>query len=393
MKETNNKFTSIELDFVKECLLNHDSTVSWSTLFETKFSEYIGCKYSISCNSGTSGLHAALYAANICEGDEVILPALTVVMDAYAILHMGGIPIFADVNPDTHLIDPEDIQKKITSKTKAIITVSWEGQMCEMDKINNIAKNNNLIVIDDSARTVDGFYKKIISGMAADITVFSFESKKHLTCGGEGGMITTNQPFLAERARKFSGIGYKHLTAIAGETHLARSDVQDPNYKRFDTLGLNYRLNDISAAVGIGQLKRVKEIVGRRKEIGNLFRNNIENKYEWFVPQKTPDYVEHAYYTFSCEYKVEMLNGKHWKTFYNEFIRRGGDGFYACVANPYLEESLYQIYKNKFKEDYYLCPNAEKLQRNVMCFKTNYRNFNEAVKQVDLLCELLDDWV
>tara|TARA_Y100000589_G_scaffold194623_1_gene184075 strand:- start:947 stop:2128 length:1182 start_codon:yes stop_codon:yes gene_type:complete len=393
MEETKTKFTSIELDYVKECLLNHDSAISWSTIFETKFSEYIGCKYSISCNSGTSGLHAALYAANICKGDEVILPALTVVMDAYVILHMGAIPVFADVDKETHLIDPEDIQKKITKKTKAIITVSWEGQMCEMDIINDIAKKNNLIVIDDSARTVDGFYKGIISGMAADITVFSFESKKHLTCGGEGGMITTNQPLLAERARKFSGIGYKHLTASAGETHLARSDVQDPNYKRFDTLGLNYRLNDISAAIGIGQLKRVKEIVSRRKEIGNLFKNNIEGKYEWFIPQKTPLYIEHAYYTFSCEYREELLNGKDWKSFYNEFIRRGGDGFYACVANPYLETSLYPIYKSQFNQKYCLCPNAEMLQRNVMCFKTNYRDIKKAKNQVNLLCELLDDWI
>ena len=172
-KQFMSKFSNLEIENLRECLLNHDSSVSWSEKFEKQFSKYIGCNYSISCNSGTSGLHAALYAADVKEGDEVIMPALTVVMDAYAILHLGAKPVFADVDLKTHLIDPEDIKQKINPKTKAIITVSWDGLMCEMDKINQIAKTNNLIVIDDSARTVDRYYKKTISGLAADITVFS----------------------------------------------------------------------------------------------------------------------------------------------------------------------------------------------------------------------------
>ena len=386
------KFSNLELKNVSECLNNHDSSVSWPLLFESEFCNYIGCKYAISTNSGTSGLHAALYAANIKKGDEVIMPALTVVMDAYAILYMGAIPVFADVNPHTHLIDPEDIEKKITKKTKAIITVSWEGLMCDMDRVNEIATNNNLLVIDDSARTVDGFYKGVISGLAADITVFSFESKKHLTCGGEGGMVTTNKPELAERARKFAGIGYKHMTPDAGATHLARSDVQDPNYLRFDTVGFNYRMNAISAAVGLGQLQRVKEIVNNRKAIGKLFKENIEDKYEWFLPQHTPETNEHSYYTFSCEYKSEIVDGKSWKDFYNEFIRMGGDGFYGSVVNPYLEPSIKHLFSESFHKDYYICPKAEKLQQSVMCFKTNYRNFSEAEKQVEILLTLLDSW-
>lgn len=386
------KFTNIELENLRECIINHDSSVSWPSLFESEFCKYIGCKYSISCNSGTSGLHAALYAANINKGDEVILPALTVVMDAYAILYHGAIPVFADVDPHTHLIDPREIEKKITKKTKAIITVSWEGLMCDMDKINKIASDRNLLVIDDSARTVDGFYKGTISGIAADLTVFSFESKKHLTCGGEGGMITTNNPELAIRARKFAGIGYKHLTAETAETHLARSDVQDPEYQRFDTLGFNYRMNDVSAAIGLGQLSRVKEIVNNRKAIGKLFKENIEDKYEWFVPQQTPSFNEHAYYTFSCEYKTEMTDGKPWKSFYKKYIEKGGDGFYGSVLNPYLEPSIKKIFNHLFNDDYYICPVAEKLQKSVMCFKTNYRNFNEAKKQVEILVEHLDSW-
>ena len=387
------KYTNIELDQVKECLLNHESSISWPDIFENNFKNYIGCKYAIACNSGTSGLHAALFAAGVKKNDEVILPALTVVMDAYVILQMGAKPIFADVNPKTHLIEPDEIRKKITSKTKAIITVSWEGLMCEMNAINKLAKDNNLIVIDDSARTVDGFYHDTISGLAADITVFSFEAKKHLTCGGEGGMITTNNSYLAQQCRKFAGIGYKHLTANAGETHLARDEVQDPRYARFDTVGFNYRMNNVSAAVGIGQLKRVKEIVNQRKLIGKMFKDNIEKKYSWFIPQETPNKIVHAYYTFSCEYKSELAGGKSWKEFYNAFISKGGDGFYGAVLNPYLEPSIIDLFKKDFKEDYFLCPNAERLQQNVMCFKTNYRDLDKAKDQLNILLNLLDSWI
>ena len=219
------------------------------------------------------------------------------------------------------------------------------------------------------------------------------EAKKHLTCGGEGGMITTNNAYLAQQSRKFAGIGYKHLTANAGETHLARDEVQDPSYARFDTVGFNYRMNDVSAAVGIGQLKRVKEIVNQRKLVGNMFKDNIANKYSWFIPQETPDHIIHAYYTFSCEYKSEFANGKSWKEFYNAFISKGGDGFYGAVLNPYLEPSIIDLFKKDFKEGYFLCPNAEKLQQNVMCFKTNYRDLAKAKVQLDILLDLLDSWV
>ena len=385
------KFTNTELELVKEALINHKSSNNFVEIFEKDFSDYINSKYAISCNSGTSGLHAALYAAGVRPGDEVIIPGLTVIMDAYAVLYLNAIPIFADVKLDTHLIDPEDIKRKITSKTKAIITVSWDGVMCEMDEINKIAKENNIVVIDDSARTVDGFYKDTISGKAADITVFSFESKKHLTSGGEGGMITTDNKEFAANARKFIGIGYSHLNAEGGATHLALSNVQDPNYLRFDKVAPNYRLNQISAAVGIGQLKRVKEIVGLRKKIGNLFLEKTKNLASWFIPQYVPKDQINAYYTFSARYTLNDKN-KKWKDFYNKYIERGGDGFYGSVMNPYLEPALQNKTFSYQKLDRGLCPNSELLQSQLMCFKTNYRDFESAKEKVEILVNLIKSW-
>tara|TARA_B100000073_G_scaffold82687_1_gene63285 strand:+ start:35455 stop:36615 length:1161 start_codon:yes stop_codon:yes gene_type:complete len=385
------KFTDLELGLAKDALINHESSKNFVEIFEKDFARHLNSKYAVACNSGTSGLHAALFAAGVRPGDEVIIPGLTVIMDAYAVLYMNAVPVFADVELDTFLIDHNDIKNKITKKTKAIITVSWEGLMCDMDAVNQIANDNNLIVIDDSARTVDGYYKDVISGKSADMTVFSFESKKHLTTGGEGGMITTDDEMLAKQLRKFVGIGYKHLEADAGATHLALSNVQDPNYLRFDMVAPNYRLNQISAAIGIGQLRRIDEIVDKRKTIGNLFLNATKNLAPWFIPQFTPQGRINAFYTFSARYLLKDKN-KTWKDFYNEYRKRGGDGFYGCVMNPYLEPSLlgksksYQIYQEG------LCPNAELIQRESMCFKTNYRNIDDAKAQIDLLVDLINSW-
>lgn len=388
MVKENDKFKLPEVSNVLEMLLAHESGISWVNEFETRFAERMGMKHAIACNSGTSGLHAALYAADVGPGDEVIMPALTVIMDAYVALHLGAAPVFADVDEATHLISVAEIERLITPKTKAIITVSWEGLSCDMDPIMDLARKNDIKVIDDSARTVLGVYKGRLAGTIADISVFSFEAKKHLTSGGEGGMIVSDDEVLAREARKFAGIGYRHLTADAGRTHLAIDTVQDPTYKRFDTIGLNYRMNDVSAAVGLGQLQRVDEIVNRRKVIGKRFLESTTG-YEWFIPQYTPENFVNAYYTFSVDYRGEQVHGTTWKEFYTEYKRMGGDGFYGAVAIPYLEPALAgKRFSDQLLEPG-LCPVAEGLQQRVMCFKTNYRDIDTAIEKIDILSELL----
>jgi perosamine synthetase len=383
-----NKYQLPELRYAIEALLNHDSGISWTTEFEKRFARRIGVQHAIACNSGTSGLHAALFAAGVGPGDEVILPALTVIMDAYVIIQLGAVPVFADIDEDTHLISSIDIARKISPKTKAIITVSWEGLSCDMDPILELAHSQGIYVIDDSARSILGSYKGRMTGSIADITVFSFEAKKHLTTGGEGGMVVSNDSILAKRARKFAGIGYKHLTSDAGRTHLAIDIVQDPSYLRFDEVGLNYRMNDISAAIGIGQLERIDEIVDRRKKIGHMFLQKTSG-YNWFIPQKTSNCCQHSYYTFSVDYRGEYLLGLSWKDFYKKYKDNGGDGFYASVSIPYLEPSLIgQTYGNIIFAPG-LCPVAEGLQKRLMCFKTNYRDISTAEEKVNILSDLL----
>lgn len=389
-KDPFGKYNGNEVDYVSRALASEGDEYPWVQTFEERFAEKVGAKYAIAVNSGTSGLHAALYAAGIGLGDEVIGPAMTVVMDAYATIHLGGVPVFADIDPATHNVDPEDIARKITSKTKAIITVSWFGLPVDMAPILEIARTHNLLVIDDSAETMMGRCEGRISGANADIGVFSFENKKHLTTGSEGGMIVSNDDRLATRARKFSGIGYKHMTATAGRTHLALSTVQDPAYERFDTIGLNYRMNAISAAVGLAQLERVDHIVARRQACGRLFLEAVKGC-EWMIPQMVKPGLEHTYYTFGVDYRGEETRGVKWKDFYGRYIEMGGDGFYGCVMIPYLEPALRGREFGGRRMEPGLCPRAEDLQRRVMAFKTNYRDLGVARRKVEILSDLIDE--
>ena len=363
---------------------------SWPQRLEEKFSEVIGSKYAVACNSGTSGLHMALFAAGIGPGDEVISPALTVVMDSYAIIHLGGTPVFADVNFDTFNIDPKDVESKITSRTKAILVVSLEGLPVDLDPFMKIAKKYNLTVIEDSAQTLLGKYKGEFAGTIGHIGVYSFESKKHMTCGSEGGMLVTNDANFAMRARKFGGIGYKHMTAKAGRTHLAMATVQDPAYERFDTIGLNYRMNEISAAIGLAQLERIDELVADRCEVASLFREAIINC-EWMVAQSVPDGFVNSYYTFAIKYFGEENRGVSWKNFYKRYLQKGGDGFYGACMIPYLEPALRGKSFNGAKLGRGHCPRAEDLQNRIMQFKTNYRDLNVAKQKVAILSELIDE--
>lgn len=389
-KDPFGKYNGNEVDYVSRALASEGDEYPWVQTFEERFAEKVGAKYAIAVNSGTSGLHAALYAAGIGPGDEVIGPAMTVVMDAYATIHLGGMPVFADIDPATYNIDPADILRKITPKTKAIITVSWFGLPVDMDPIMEIARERNLLVIDDSAETMMGRYKGSIAGANAHIGVFSFENKKHLTTGGEGGMVVSNDDRLATRVRKFSGIGYRHMTAAAGRTSLALSTAQDPAYERFDTIGLNYRMNPISAAVGLAQLERIDHIVARRQACGRLFMEAVEGC-EWMAPQTVPSGFEHTYYTFGVDYRGEKARGVKWKEFYNRYLARGGDGFYGSVMVPYLEPALRGREFGGRRLERGLCPQAEALQQRIMAFKTNYRDLGVARHKAEILSDLIDE--
>ena len=381
--------------FYLEKVLNTEETLDDErnpsvSLFESEFCKLTGAKYAVALNSATSALHAALIAAEVGPGDEVIQPSITVVMNSFVTIVSGATPVFCEVNKDTWNIDAEEIEKLITPKTKAIMPVSLFGLPVDLDPIIELAQKHNLFVIDDSAETLCGTYKNKWAGIKAHMSIYSFENKKHMTSGSEGGMLITMDADLATKVRKFAGLGYKNLTATAGRTSLASSEFQRPSYERHDFIGLNYRMNAITAAVGIAQLERINHLVQRRICIGNMFLSAI-NDCNWLIPQKVPSNMNHTYYTFGVRYLGEKFLGISWEDFYKMYKEKGGDGFYAAWVNPYLEPALKGSKFSNQNCTNGLCPLAETYQKQIMLFKTNYRDLGAARRNVEILSELINE--
>lgn len=367
----------------------------WVRRFEKAFAEKFQRKYAIAHNSGTGTLHTCLAAAGVGAGDEVISPAQTVIMNSFVILHQNAIPVYADIDPDTFNIDPKDIERKITKKTKAIIAVHMHGLSADMDPIMKMAEKYKLHVIEDSAQCVLGTYKGRLAGTIGHTASFSFETKKHLSAG-EGGMVIVDDEELAIKIRKTGGLGYKTLKAGDALRQLLPEEFQDPQYKRHDTLGWNYRMNELTAAVGLAQLERVDALVARRQKVAEYFLEALAGC-DWIRPQKVPAGYVNSYWTFTVRYEGQAAYGVSWKDFYHLYKKNGGDGFYGGLSvvyeepimknkvflNGYLPQS--DCYKNAFNYEKGLCPVAEEIQPKLMQFKTNYRNLDIAKQKADIL--------
>jgi perosamine synthetase len=259
--------------------------------FEDKFSAYTNARYSIGLNSATAALHLALQGLGIKAGDEVIIPALTFASTAHVVMYLNAVPVFADIREDTLCIDPEDIKRKLTPRTRAIIPVHYSGHPCEMDKILELAKERNLAVIEDAAQATGAEYRgRKIGSLESSATCFSFEAKKNLTTG-EGGMLTTNNEELAKRVKLLRWVGIDKSTE-------ARSRGKNYSwYYEVIDLGYKYHMNDIQAAMGIVQLSKLDQMNGRRREIVNAYNEAFSK-----VPQVTrpteKDHVKSAYWSY-----------------------------------------------------------------------------------------------
>ncbi len=352
---------------------------------EKKVAKLFNVKYAIAMNSGTSALHASLGALGIGEGDEVICPALTVIMNTFSILYQKATPIYVDVDPDTFNIDPTLIEAKITPRTKAIMIVSLYGLPCNIDAIMDIARRHKIPIIEDDAECVMGYYNnnKIV-GSVADMSILSFESSKHLNCG-EGGMLLTNNSMLAMKARKFAGLGYATLTAEEGRPKLDKSIFQNPDFKRHDMLGYNYRMPEACAKLLMPQIDEVSQIVNLRTYSAYVLDSVIKHtRCDWLVPQYVPEQYFHSYWAFTVRYEGAL----DWISFHKYFVSKGGDGFYATWQIPYLEPVMMDYY-NEFTRP--SCQVAEWLQPKLMQFKTNYKTYEDADKQGAILKQVILD--
>ena len=394
--ETNNpnKYLNNEIKYLKKVLDSEywsSTGGSWCQTLEEKFAEKFESKYAVAMNSGTSTLHAALEAVGVGAGDEVISPALTVIMDTTATIHANAVPVYADIDPETFNIDPEDIERKITDKTKAIIAVSLYGLPCDMDRIMEIANKHNIAVIEDNAQCFLSTYKGRLAGSSGHVSSWSFENSKHMSCG-EGGIITTNNDKYAEVARKVAGHGYKNLGASYGQIKLNQSVYQNPNYKRHDSIGWNYRMPEFNAAIALAQLEDLEQKVDLRIKVASLFLDAIAGC-RYITPQLVPEGYEHSYFTLGLLYEGAEKIDVTWEDFRKKYISFGGDGFYGAWSVPYLEPVMAsRAYVKRYPEIYEdtsyregLCPVAESIQSKLMQFKTNYRDMALARSKADAL--------
>ena len=307
--------------------------------FEKKVADYVGVKYAVAVANGTAALHSACYAANIGKGDEVITTPITFAASSNCAFYCGAVPVFADIDPKTYNIDPSDIEKKITDRTKAIIAVHFTGQPCDMGKIHEIANKHGLIVIEDAAHALGAVYEGKKVGSLSEMTTFSFHPVKHITTG-EGGMVLTNHQELYERLKLFRTHG------ITREEHLLRKNDGPWYYEQLD-LGYNYRITDIQCALGISQMKKLSYFLERRKEIAERYQDAFADC----------DNIQRPYQKPGCEnawhlYVIRIKGGKRKEVF--EKLREAGIGvnvhYIPVYQHPYYQEHGYKDIS---------CPNAE----------------------------------
>lgn len=314
--------------------------------FEQTVADYVGAKYAIAISNGTSALHAACFAAGIGPGDEVITTPLTFAASANCVLYCGGTPVFADVDPKTYNIDPEDIRRKITDRTKAIIAVHLAGQPCDMDAIHSIAREHGLIVIEDGAHALGSVYKGKKVGSMSDMTTFSFHPVKPITTG-EGGMIVTDNEDFYKKMVLFRSHGITR-----DDSMMTRND--GPwFYQQFD-LGYNYRITDIQCALGCSQMKKLDRFLARRKEIVARYNEAFADCDNIITPYQLSD-TESGWHL----YIVQVKNCDRRKVFEN--MREKGIGvnvhYIPVYMHPYYQEHGYENVH---------CANAEEIYSHII---------------------------
>lgn len=249
--------------------------------FETEFAGLLGVKHAIASTSGTASLHVAMGMVNPDPGDEIITAPITDIGTVIPILYQGAIPIFADVHPETFTIDPVDVERKITPKTRAIIAVHLAGSPCDMDALVDIGKRHNLTVVEDCSQAHLSEYHGHPAGTIGDIGCFSLQQSKHITCG-DGGITVTNDDDFGLRGKLFADKGWHR-------------DEYGP--RRYTLLGMNYRMTELQGAVALAQVRKLENVIAGRRRNGDLLTRLIADAPN-ICPQKLLDNCRHTYWHY-----------------------------------------------------------------------------------------------
>lgn len=312
--------------------------------FEKKLAHRAGTKYAVALNSGTAALHAAYFAAGVGPGDEVLTSPITFAATANAALYLGARPVFADIRRDTMNIDPELLEKHITSRTKLIVPVDFAGHPADMDAVNDVARRHNLVVVADAAHSLGAVYYGKPVGSLADMTIFSFHPVKHITTG-EGGAVATNNREYYEKMLAFRSHGIIREKEGLAEYH-------GPWYHEMHYLGYNYRITDIQCALGISQLKKLDVYLKKRQAIFDLYNLQL-NELKMIQTPVTLPQINPAWHLYVIRLQNERFSRR--KLF--EELRHSGIGvqvhYLPVYRHPYYQKIGYPKGLCPAAEDYY----------------------------------------
>jgi perosamine synthetase len=302
---------------------------------ERDFAKYIGVGDAIAVFNGTCALHTALSALGVGPGDEILVPSFTFIATANAVLYQNARPVFVDIDPQTLNINPEDMELKITKRTKGVIPVHYGGLPAEMDTVNQIAEKHGLFVLEDAAEAIGAVYKGKKVGSLGAATIFSLHAQKVITTG-EGGIITTDNEKLAEACRRIRDHG------------------RDAQTKQFVCLGYNYRMTEMQAALGVEQLKKIETIIQKRIANANYLAKRLIQDHNLVLPQVSP----HLRHTFML-YTIRVNSGRDALM---EYLHKQG-----VEAKVYFHPiHLEPFYKTTFDLSEGLLPVTEKVSRQVL---------------------------
>ncbi len=334
---------------------------------EQKLCRITGAKYAVALSNGTAALHAACYAAGIKQGDEVITTPITFAASANCALYCGAKPVFADINPETYNISPEDITEKITDKTRAVVAVDFTGQAVELDEIKKICEERKLVLIEDGAHSIGTLYNGTPIGQLADLTTFSFHPVKTVT-GGEGGAVLTNKEEYYKQLLLFRSHG---ITRDPGS--MTKEPEGDWFYQQIG-LGFNYRITDIQAALINSQLDKLQRFKQRRQEIVQRYNEAFERE-EGLVVQKEIKESDTARHLYILQLELDKLNGDRREIF--EALKAEN----VCCNVHYIPVYYFPYYEQMgYKKG--ICPEAEKLYERIISLPLYYSMSDKDVDSV-----------
>ena len=317
---------------------------------ERAVAEYVGAAEAVALSSGTAALHAAMFALGIGPGDEVIVPAMTFPATANAVVYQGGTPVFADVDGETLLLDPDRLEIRITPRTRAIVAVDYAGQPCDYEVLEGIARDHNLVLVDDASHALGARDRGVPVGRLADLTTFSLR-EVHPTAFGEGGVVATEDHTLAELIRRFRNHGFSR--------HRRQRAAAGSGYYEMTDLGYDYRLSDVLAAIGLGQLAKLDDWRARRREIAGQYDRALASL-AGVRPVGRRQGVAHARHLYVVRLDRETPGTDRTAVF--RALRAEGIG----VEVHYIPVHLHPFYRERYGTAPGLCPVAEAAYEEIL---------------------------